>query len=79
MNITISATEISDLHVLGAPEIIPVIIGAAREVVTKGGTVIIEQRFGNTPNAPPQEIARFRTLSEIDEWEKRIKDFIKQA
>jgi hypothetical protein len=64
-NFIISADHLSDLAIEGISDLINIM----RELITKGGSFVIEQK---SENAPPQEIKRFTTLSEIDAWEVKI-------
>ena len=66
----ISVTHIDDAKALGDNEFLNNIFSLAKEIVQKGGSIVIEQCF---ENAPSIILAKYSKIQEVEEWKKHLK------
>lgn len=72
VELILEVNTVSDLHAFGEIAKIRELPGIAREVIKCGGRVIVRQRIAD----PKTNLKIFSNQSEVDDWEKRIKEFI---
>lgn len=71
MDIKICLTDITDALALDENEIVVSIFSYARKIVKQGGSIVIEQTYGN---AQPNVLAKYSTEQEIENWKNKLNE-----
>jgi hypothetical protein len=66
---TISITQVSDALTLGHNDIVETLIELSKEVIKRGGKVVLQYEY---VNAKPDKVKEFITTQEVDDWKNEI-------
>ncbi len=69
MRLTITSDQYDDTLALGGSQFNTALLDIAREVVRRGGVVVVQTEYGN---ASPDIRRVFRTERDLDKWEEEI-------